>query len=239
MNSTRNPSPQQTELTKPTPLKPGRPDGLAPSLKGAPEDVRYGVWAWQSVAAMQFLYYVVYLVGNLTDPRNLNRVATRYLEENPDLGNAGNVSAAQLGSALNVTITLFGITASLLCAWLAQRAGRGAPFARTFLNIGSGFLAINALIIVFSEPANTLPIGFTLILGILTICSGVVGVLGVWFFFRPGNRQWLGVPSDEEVEDYVAALDRYQEEHAAKKKAERERKNSKKSEKNKQNDERR
>ena len=43
----------------PTPLKMGRKDGLASSFTQAPENVRYGVWAWLCVSALQVLSAVV------------------------------------------------------------------------------------------------------------------------------------------------------------------------------------
>ena len=69
----------------PKPPKVGRKDGLAPNLKEAPEDVRYGVWAWLSVAVFQLLASVVQFVANIVDPRALTQSSQGILDSQSGL----------------------------------------------------------------------------------------------------------------------------------------------------------
>lgn len=198
----------------PTPPKVGRKDGLAPSFKKAPEDVRYGVWAWLSVSALQVLSAVVQYVANVADPRALRQQAKDYLDNKSSFGPAldKNMSVDSLTTALNLSMTVLLIAAAAICAYLATRAGRGAVYSRSFLNVGSLYLAFSALLLVFSTPPATMPVGFVLLLGVLAILSGVIAPVGMWFMARPGNREWFGIPSDAEIEKYQAALERRREE---------------------------
>ncbi|WJY73635.1 hypothetical protein [Corynebacterium auriscanis] len=199
----------------PKPPKVGRPDGLAPSLKGAPEDVRFGVWAWLSVSAMQVLDGVVQFVGNLTDDRALRGQVAQQLKDDAfakDVMEKNNLSMDSMVGMLNLSMTAITVLAAALCAFLTWRAGRGGNYSRMFLNVGSFYLAINALLLLFSKAPETLPLGFVVISGILTILSGVVAIVGVYFFSRPGNGTWLGWPTSEELRQYADALEKKQRE---------------------------
>lgn len=195
----------------PKPPKVGRPDGLAPNLNGAPEDVRFGVWAWLSVCAMQVLNAIVGFVGNLVDDRALRGQVTQQLKDDAfakDVLEQQNLSVDSLIGMLNTSMTVIGIAAAGLCGWLTWRAGRGGNYSRMFLNVGSFYLAISAILLLFSQAPETLPLGFVIISGILTILSGVVAIVGVYFFSRPDNATWLGWPSREEIQQYADALEK-------------------------------
>ena len=195
----------------PKPPKVGRPDGLAPNLNGAPEDVRFGVWAWLSVCTMQVLNAIVGFVGNVVDDRALRGQITQNLKDDAfakSVMEKQNVSVDSLIGMVNTSMTLMGIAAAGLCAWLTWRAGRGGNYSRMFLNVGSFYLAISAILMLFSQAPETLPLGFVIISGILTILSGVVAIVGVYFFSRPDNATWLGWPSQEEIQQYADALEK-------------------------------
>ena len=72
-----------------------------------------------------------------------------------------------------------------------------------------------------------MPVGFVLIIGILTILSGVAAALGLWFMSRPDNHDWLGVPSEKEMEKYSKEMDEYQAEMRRQKEEKKQNKNNK------------
>src|SRR5699024_976351 len=128
----------------PKPPKVGRPDGLAPSLKDAPENVRLGVRAWLAVSGLQILYALVQFVANLSDDRDLRRTVTKTLEEGAGVPDEvqQNVSIDTLVLGTNALTTAWLISAALIRAWLTLRAGRGAVYSRMFLNVGSVYLML-------------------------------------------------------------------------------------------------
>lgn len=208
---------QQGPLGTPKPPKPpkvGRKDGLAPDIKNAPEDVRYGVWAWLSVAVLQLLASVVQFVANIVDPRALTQSSQGMLDSQSGLFASvlADQDASQIATQVNISSLVWGIIASAVCAYLAWRAGRGAPYSRLFLNVASVFMIFNAVLITFASGPEYMPVGFVLIIGILTILSGVGAALGLWFMSRPDNRDWLGIPSDKEIDKYAKELDEYRAE---------------------------
>lgn len=214
------------------PPKVGRKDGLAPNLKGAPEDVRFGVMAWLSVSSMQAMYAILQFVANIVDPRALQ---TQIKEQSEGMGGVSSAftdaDPSTQVQAMNLSMLIWMLFAAGLCAWLTLRAGRGAPYSRVFLNVGSIYLALQAVLLVFSDAPSTMPLGFVLMLGILNILSGVVAVVGVWFFSRPGNEEWLGIPPRAEMEKYAEAMERRREEEKAAKKAAKEAKDKEREEK--------
>ena len=129
----------------------GRPDGLAPSLKGAPENVRLGVRAWLAVSGLQILYALVQFAANLSDDRDLRRTVTKTIEEGAGVPDevTKNVSIDTLVLGTNALTTAWLVIAALICAWLTLRAGRGAVYSRMFLNVGSVYLMLTA---VLDEP---------------------------------------------------------------------------------------
>lgn len=206
-----------------TPPKVGRKDGLAPNLKDAPEDIRFGVMAWLSVSSMQAMYAIVQFVANIVDPRALQTEIKTQTEGMGSVSSAFmDADPATQAHAMNLSMLVWMLFAAAMCAWLTLRAGRGAPYSRVFLNVGSLYLALQAVLLVFSDAPSTMPLGFVLMLGILNILSGVVAVVGMWFFSRPSNEEWLGVPSRAEVEKYAEAVQRRREEEKAAKKAAKE-----------------
>ena len=56
-----------TQQNMPQPPRMGRQNGLAPSVKGAPENVRLGVRAWYTVAVLQALTAVLQMILNFHD----------------------------------------------------------------------------------------------------------------------------------------------------------------------------
>lgn len=209
-----------SEKNKEEPLPPrvGRPDGLAPNLRGAPDDVRFGVWAWLSVSSMQALYAIVNYVANVVDPRALRSQIKEELESVGGMGKAfAQLSVEEQASMMNISMTLWVLFAAGLCAYLASRAGRGGTYSRILLNVGSLYLVLQAVLLLFSSPPATMPVGFVLILGILSILSGVVAAVGMYFMSRPGNAEWLGIPPISEFERYAQALERRKKERREKK----------------------
>lgn len=198
---------------EPQPPKVGRPDGLAKNLDGAPEDVRYGVLAWLSVSSMQAMYAIVQFVANIVDPRALRG---QVKEQSESMGSLGKAFSGQNleseASLLNFSMLAWMLFAAALCAYLTIRAGRGGNYSRIFLNVGSIYLALQAILLLFSSAPSSMPVGFVLMLGILTILSGVAGVLGVWFMSRPGNSEWLGIPPAAEFEKYAEAVEKRRKE---------------------------
>lgn len=219
-NRGNNGSSKNDELKPP---KVGRKDGLAKNLKGAPEDVRLGVMAWLSVSSMQAMYAVVQFVANIVDPRALT---SQIKESEQSMGSfAGafqDADPATQVTSMNLSMLIWLLFTALLCAWLTLRAGRGAPYSRVFLNVGSVYLALQAVLLLFSDAPSTMPVGFVLMLGILNILSGVAALLGMWFFSRPGNAEWLGIPPMAELEKYAEAVERRRKEEKAAKKAAKE-----------------
>lgn len=205
------------------PPKVGRKDGLAKNLKGAPEDVRLGVMMWWSVAGMQVVYALVQFLANIVDPRALK---TQLQQQGDGLGSMNGVlgegDITDHVMAMNVSMLIWMLVAAALCAWLTYRAGRGGPYSRLFLNVGSVYLALQAVLLLFGSSPNTMPVAFVLLLGILAILSGVAAMLGVWFMSRPGNSEWLGIPDSAEVEKYAEAVERRRKEERDAKKARKE-----------------
>lgn len=189
----------------PKPPKVGRPDGLAPSLKGAPENVRLGVRAWLAVSGLQILYALVQFSANLSDDRDLRRTVTKTIEEGAGVPDevTENVSIDTLVLGTNALTTAWLVIAALICAWLTLRAGRGAVYSRMFLNVGSVYLMLTAVLMSLSSGPPTMAVGFVLALGVLSILAGVTAGVGMWFMSRPGNEEWFGIPSREEVERYA------------------------------------
>lgn len=245
MNTTRNNAPHQQQVAvqgpaqPPKPPKVGRPDGLAPNLKEAPEDVRWAVMAWLITAGLQILYALVQFASNVMDSRALYAQVKKQLE-----GDGGGLSLSQLAkltgsneqdsinqvvTMTNVMMTLWMVLAAVLCAWLATRAGRGGNYSRMFLSVGSLYLALNAILAVFSSAPATMNVGVALVAGIVTILSGVVAVVGLYFITRPGNAEWLGVPSAKEVEEYRKEFLQYQKQVEAEKKEKKEQQKGQKS----------
>lgn len=219
------------------PPKVGRPDGLAKSLKGAPDDVRLGVWMWLSVASMQAMYALVQFVANIVDPRALK---TQLKQQSEGMGGTSGLLAGEditaHATSVNVTMLLTMLLICALCAFLTMRAGRGGPYSRMFLNVGSVYLALQAVLLLFGGSPSTMPVEFVLLLGILSILSGVAGVLGIWFMSRPENREWLGVPDAAEVEKYAEAVERRRKEERDAKKARKEAKEREAKERENNND---
>ena len=72
-----------------------------------------------------------------------------------------------------------------------------------FLNVGSVYLMLTAGLMSLSSGPSTMAVGFVLALGVLSILAGVTAGVGMWFMSRPGNEEWFGIPSREEVERYA------------------------------------
>lgn len=211
-------------LKPPKPPKIGRKDGLAPNLTNAPENVQLGVKAWWAVAAMQALIAVTQFLGNLIDPGQLRQSLNQTLDQQPELRrqmDAVGVSLDTLGVLYSFAVLGIMLFVSALFTWLAWRAGRGASNARMLLNVGSLYLAITALLMVFSSAPSSLPVALVLVIGILTILSGVVAVVGIYFMSRPTNAEWFGIPSIPEMEKYLSEREKWDKERKAKRKAER------------------
>lgn len=212
----------------PKPPKVGRKDGLAPNLKEAPEDVRYGVWAWLAVAVLQLLASVVQFVANIVDPRALTQSSQGILDSQSGMFASvlADQDASEIATQVNISSLMWGIIASAACAYLAWRAGRGAPYSRLFLNVASVFMIFNAVLITFASGPDFMPVGFVLLIGILTILSGVCAALGLWFMSRPENHDWLGMPSVKEMEKYSKEMEEYKAETRRQKEERKEQKNS-------------
>lgn len=225
----QNPQRQsQQPLRPPKPPKVGRKDGLAPNLKEAPEDVRYGVWAWLAVAVLQLLASVVQFVANIVDPRALTQSSQGILDSQSGMFASvlADQDASEIAMQVNISSLMWGIIASAACAYLAWRAGRGAPYSRLFLNVASVFMIFNAVLITFASGPDFMPVGFVLLIGILTILSGVCAALGLWFMSRPENHDWLGMPSVKEMEKYSKEMDEYKAEARRQKEELKKQKNS-------------
>lgn len=203
------------------PPKIGRPNGLAPNLREAPEDVRLGVRAWLAVSGLQIVYAIVQFISNLVDDSALRQAQREAMN-----GQGGmfspvmpeGVSPDSYIMAANVLSSVLLIIAAVACGFLTIRAGRGAVYSRMFLNAGSIYMILSTVLLVFGGSNNSAPTAFVLILGIIQIFSGVAAALGMWFMSRPGNREWFGIPSNEEMEKFVAKLQRAKEEEKRTKK---------------------
>ncbi|KAB1504412.1 MFS transporter [Corynebacterium sp. 320] len=238
------------EPTPPKPPKVGRPDGLAKNLKEAPQNVQWGVGAWLITALFQIGHALVQFTANIMDSRALHAEVKKQLED----GNGGlgigqlahltgmseEESISHVVTMTNITMTGWLIFVPLVCAWLAWRAGRGGNYSRMFLSVGSLYLGLSAVMVVFSSAPNSMNVLLALMAGVFTILSGVTAVLGLYFMTRPSNAEWLGMPSNKEFQEYRKELQKYEEEQKKlkdKKKAEKDgqRRNTRKNPDNQQN----
>lgn len=192
-----------TQQTTPTPPKVGRPGGLAPTSKDAPENVRDGAKAWYLVAAVQALTAVLQLVMNLDDRRALTGQVQDQMDNVP-LPDGVSLETLVTGTAvLNLLVMLIVVA---VCAYFTSRMARGGVRSRMFLSVGSVYLALMALLQVFSTPPDTGATPLVLLVGAGTIISGVIAVVGVWLVTRPDTADWFGLPDKEEVEKYADQL---------------------------------
>lgn len=210
-----------TQQNMPQPPRTGRPDGLAPSAKDAPENVRLGVRAWYTVAVLQVIVAVLQMIMNLQDRSSVVQQVKKQTE-GVDL--PGGVTQDTLVTGTIVTGLLFTVVAAGLCAWLTSRVGRGGVKSRMFLCIGSVYLALMAVMQAFSSPPETGSTGLVLLIGIGTILSGVVAVVGMWLVLRPDNAEWFGLPDRKEIEEYAEQLSKRSAELDREKKARKEKK---------------
>lgn len=198
-----------TQQTSPTPPKVGRPDGLAPSSKNAPENVRDGVRAWYLVGAVQALTAVLQLVMNLQDPRALT---SQVREQMNSVSLPDGVSEDTLVTGTAILNLLFNLVAVALCMYLTRRVSRGGVRSRLFLCVGSVYLALMALLQVFSSPPDAGATPLVLLVGAGTIISGVIAVVGIWLITRPDNADWFGLPDKAEIEAYAEKMAKRSEE---------------------------
>ncbi|MEJ6549173.1 hypothetical protein PQI66_06425 [Corynebacterium sp. USCH3] len=198
-----------TQQTTPRPPKVGRPDGLAPSSKDAPENVRDGVRAWYIVGAVQALTAVLQLVMTLMDPR---AVTSQVREQMNSVSLPDGVTEQTLVTGTAILNLLFILAAVALCMYLTRRVARGGVRSRLFLCVGSVYLALMALLQVFSSPPDSGATPLVLLVGAGTIVSGVIAVVGVWLITRPDNADWFGLPDKAEVEAYAEKMARRNEE---------------------------
>lgn len=218
---------QDTKTLKPPkPPKIGRSEGLAKNLHGAPENIRWGVGAWLSVSILHALLALVQCIGNFMDLGSVKQTLNQSLDTQQELRkqfDSLNISLDTLAVVYNLLMLGWMLLLSVVCAVLVWRAGRGAPYSRMILNVGSLYLALTALLMVFSSssPAD-MHIVLTLTVGILTILCGVVAIVGMYFMSRPDNAEWLGLPSRSEVEKYAAELEKYRAEEKEQQKRDKE-----------------
>lgn len=189
----------------PEPPKIGRPDGLAPSVKDAPEQVRDGVKIWYAVSGLQLLTGILQLVLNLTDRRALNRQVTL---QTRDMELPAGVTVGELVTGYAVAQFLLTLLSVVVCVWLISRAGRGGYRSRLFLSLGSVYLAMTALMQTFAGAPETGSVVLIVLIGAGTIVSGVLAPVGWWLMSRPENRDWFGLPGEKELAEFTAALDR-------------------------------
>ena len=224
-----------TQQTTPTPPKVGRPGGLAPSAKDAPENVRDGARAWYLVAAIQAVTAVLQLVMNLQDRRALTGQVQEQMDNVP-LPDGVSLDTLVTGTAiLNLLLMLIVVA---VCSYFTSRVARGGVRSRMFLTVGSVYLALMAVLQVFSTPPETGATVLVLLVGAGTIISGVVAVVGVWLVTRPDTADWFGLPDKEEVEKYAEQMAKRNKEldrERAEKKAEKAEK-KKRRERNHRND---
>ncbi|MDN8578572.1 hypothetical protein [Corynebacterium bovis] len=190
----RGQSPQSTGTPSPDPDRPpriGRPGGLAPSPSGAPENVRTGVRCWYAVTGLQIIYALLQLVSVLLDPSEQRRQVREQLDSMtiPD-----GISENTLVAASAIVSTLILLVIAVVCGVLVRRVSRGAVYSRTFLSIGSVYLILNAVLMVFATPPGSTSTVLVLAIGVVVILSGVAAGLGLYFISRPENRPWFGIP---------------------------------------------
>ncbi|MEL4181767.1 hypothetical protein MTQ17_00395 [Corynebacterium bovis] len=190
----RGQSPQSTGTPPPDPDRPpriGRPGGLAPSPSGAPENVRTGVRCWYAVTGLQIIYALLQLVSVLLDPSEQRRQVREQLDSMtiPD-----GISENTLVAASAIVSTLILLVIAVVCGVLVRRVSRGAVYSRTFLSIGSVYLILNAVLMVFATPPGSTSTVLVLAIGVVVILSGVAAGLGLYFISRPENRPWFGIP---------------------------------------------
>lgn len=190
-----------------------------------------------AAAALQCLYALVQFIANLVDDRDLRRMVTKVMEDQPPIvGDVKNtVSLETMVVAANTTSMLWMIAAAVICAWLAYRAARGAVYSRMFLNVGSVYLMLTAVLLAFSSGSSTMAVGFVLLLGAIVILSGVSAALGMWFMSRPDNAKWLGIPSQEVVEKYISAVEDFRKKNEKSKAKKKSKDNDKPSDKSGKN----
>lgn len=80
------------------------------------------------------------------------------------------------------------------------------------LCVGSVYLALMALLQVFSSPPDTGATPLVLLVGAGTIISGVIAVVGIWLITRPDNADWFGLPDKAEIEAYAEKMAKRSEE---------------------------
>lgn len=190
-----------------------------------------------AAAALQCLYALVQFIANLVDDRDLRRMVTKVMEDQPPIvGDVKNtVSLETMVVAANTISMLWMIVAAVICAWLAYRAARGAVYSRMFLNVGSVYLMLTAVLLAFSSGSSTMAVGFVLLLGAIVILSGVSAALGMWFMSRPDNAKWLGIPSQEVVEKYISAVEDFRKKNEKSKAKKKSKDNDKPSDKSGKN----
>lgn len=198
-----NPSGTPDDMPVPPPI--GRPDGLAPSMKDAPETIRDGVMVWYAVAAIQLFTGVAQLVLTLTDRRVLTR---QVVLQTKDMDLPKGVTISSLVTGYAILQLLLTIVSVAVCAWLISRVGRGGYRSRFFLTLGSVYLAAMALMQAFATAPETGSTALIVLVGAGTIISGVLAPVGWWFLTRPETREWFGIPGERELAEFGAALDR-------------------------------
>jgi drug/metabolite transporter superfamily protein YnfA len=189
----------------PTPPKMGRADGLAPSMKEAPVQVKDGVKIWYAVAALQLLTGILQLVLSLTDRRTLTRQVT---EQTKDMDLPGDVSTDTLVTGYAILQFLLTLLSVVVAVWLISRVGRGGYRSRFFLTLGTVYLALMALMQTFASAPDTGSVPLIVLVGAGTIISGVLAPAGWWMLTRPETRDWFGMPGEREMEEFTAALDK-------------------------------
>lgn len=197
------PSDPSDDMPLPPPI--GRPDGLAASVKDAPETVRDGVMVWYAVAAIQLLTGVIQLVLTLTDRRVLTR---QVVLQTKDMDLPSGVTITNLVTGYALLQFLLTIISVGVCIWLISRVGRGGYRSRFILTLGSVYLAAMALLQAFATAPETGSTTLIVLVGAGTIISGVLAPVGWWFLSRPETRDWFGIPSERELAEFGAALDR-------------------------------
>ncbi|AGP31660.1 hypothetical protein [Corynebacterium terpenotabidum] len=189
----------------PTPPKIGRPDGLARSVKDAPEQVRDGVKVWYAVAALQLFTGIIQLIATLTDRRALTREVT---VQAADMELPEGISIENLVTGYAIGQFLLTLLSVVVSVWLISRVGRGGYKSRLFLSLGSVYLALMALMQTFAGAPETGDAALIVLIGAGTIISGVLAPVGWWFLTRPETNDWFGMPGEREMAEFSAALDR-------------------------------
>ncbi|HIW90921.1 MAG TPA: hypothetical protein H9870_04580 [Candidatus Corynebacterium avicola] len=200
----------------------GRPDGLARSAKDAPDNVRDGVRAWYIVAAVQALTAVLQMVMSFQDPRT---VTAQVREQSDSFSMVDGVDEQTMVNGTIISSLLVILIAVSVCTYLTTRVARGGVRSRAFLIVGSIYLALMALLQVFTSPPDSGSTPLVLLIGAGTIISGVIAVVGVWLVTRPDTADWFGLPGKAEVEAYAEKVAKRNEEldkERAEKKAKKE-----------------